>query len=105
MNRLNYGKQSGILIDRCPADGLWFDGDELDAVLRWMRLGGERQAAEREVRDLKDKAALARFRVEPKAPENAMRDLQRSDREPDFLGSLALARAARALAPWNRGSP
>ncbi|HEX5045107.1 MAG TPA: zf-TFIIB domain-containing protein [Candidatus Polarisedimenticolaceae bacterium] len=89
MNRVNYGKQSGILLDRCPRDGLWFDGDELDAVLRWMRLGGERLSAEREAREVREKAALARFRVEPKAPEDTMRDFQHGDDSSDFLGSLA----------------
>ncbi len=87
MNRMNYGKQSGILLDRCPAHGLWFDGDELDAVLRWVRLGGERLAAERDAREVREKASLARFRVEPKAPEDAVHDLQHGD--DDLLGSLA----------------
>jgi Zn-finger nucleic acid-binding protein len=89
MNRVNYGKQSGILLDRCATDGLWFDGDELDAVLRWMRLGGERLTAERDARETREKAALARFRVEPKAPEDTVHDLQHADDTPDFLGSLA----------------
>ena len=88
MNRVNYARQSGILLDRCPKDGLWFDGDELDAVLRWMRLCGERLTAERELREIKEKAALARFKVEPKAPED-LRDLEPSEMEPDLLGSLA----------------
>ena len=87
MNRTNYGTQSGILLDRCPAHGLWFDGDELDAVLRWVRLGGERLAAERDAREVREKASLARFRVEPKAPEDAVHELQHGD--DDFLGSLA----------------
>jgi len=84
---MNYGKQSGILLDRCPAHGLWFDGDELDAVLRWVRLGGERLAAERDAREVREKASLARFRVEPKAPEDAVHELQHGD--DDFLGNLA----------------
>jgi Zn-finger nucleic acid-binding protein len=89
MNRVNYGKQSGILLDRCATDGLWFDGDELDAVVRWMRLGGERLTAAREARETREKASLARFRVEPKAPEDALHDRRESEAEPDFLGTLA----------------
>jgi Zn-finger nucleic acid-binding protein len=89
MNRVNYGRQSGILLDRCPGDGIWFDGDELDAVLRWMRLGGERLAAERDAREAREKASLARFRVEPKAPEDTPHDVSLLEPEPDFLGTLA----------------
>jgi len=89
MNRVNYGKQSGILLDRCPKDGLWFDGDELDAVLRWVHLGGERLAGERDAREAREKAALARFRVEPMAPEDALRDAPQIDDGPDFLSGLA----------------
>jgi hypothetical protein len=57
-------------------------------VLRWTP-GGERLSAEREAREAKESASLARLRVEPKAPEDAMRDFRASEHEPDFLGSLA----------------
>lgn len=96
MNRINYARQSGILLDRCATDGIWFDGDELDAVIRWMRLGGERLTADREAREAREKASLARFRVEPKAPEDALRDGRRAEAEPDFLGSLARWLSQRA---------
>ena len=88
MNRVNYGRQSGIVLDRC-VHGLWFDGDELDAVLRWMHLGGERLTAERDIREAREKAALARFRVEPKAPEDVPGQGPHGDDPTDFLGNLA----------------
>ena len=40
MNRRNWGQKSGIIVDVCQNHGLWFDLDELDRLLRWMRTGG-----------------------------------------------------------------
>jgi Zn-finger nucleic acid-binding protein len=40
MNRMNFGRRSGILIDVCRTHGTWFDGGELDAVLAFVRAGG-----------------------------------------------------------------
>ena len=48
MNRRNYGRRSGVIIDSCRAHGVWFDAHELDSVLRWIRSGGEVSAYRRE---------------------------------------------------------
>lgn len=40
MNRSNYGRRSGVVVDVCAAHGLWFDLGELDRVLAWIRDGG-----------------------------------------------------------------
>ncbi|MGB5161650.1 MAG: zinc ribbon domain-containing protein [Thermoanaerobaculia bacterium] len=44
MHRLNFGRKSGIIVDSCRPHGLWFDANELDAVVRWIRTGGESEA-------------------------------------------------------------
>lgn len=44
MNRRNYGRKSGVILDVCSSDGIWFDPGELDAVLRWVEEGGLAQA-------------------------------------------------------------
>ena len=44
MHRLNFGRKSGIILDSCHPHGLWFDANELDAVVRWIRSGGESAA-------------------------------------------------------------
>jgi Zn-finger nucleic acid-binding protein len=41
MNRRNYGRKSGVIVDVCAKHGLWFDLHELDRLLRWLREGGE----------------------------------------------------------------
>lgn len=40
MNRRNWGQKSGVIVDVCQNHGIWFDLDELDRLLRWMRTGG-----------------------------------------------------------------
>ena len=44
MNRRNYGRKSGVIVDVCARHGLWFDLHELDGLLRWIREGGEARA-------------------------------------------------------------
>jgi Zn-finger nucleic acid-binding protein len=44
MNRRNYGRKSGVIVDVCARHGLWFDLHELDSLLRWIREGGEARA-------------------------------------------------------------
>ena len=46
MNRQNYGRKSGVILDVCRAHGIWFDAGELPRVLAWIRDGGERRAGE-----------------------------------------------------------
>jgi Zn-finger nucleic acid-binding protein len=51
MSRVNFGKCSGVIIDACRAHGTWFDRDELQRIVEFIRSGGmdlvrERQKAE-----------------------------------------------------------
>ncbi len=71
MNRVNFERVSGILLDRCRDHGIWFDTAELDAVLRWIKLGGERVSDERQEQEERARASQLRFKVEPKIPEDA----------------------------------
>lgn len=40
MNRRNYAGASGVIIDLCKTDGIWFDAEELARILVWIRAGG-----------------------------------------------------------------
>ncbi len=51
MNRKNFGKISGVIIDICKNHGVWFDHSELDRILLWVKNGGLRKAAARENED------------------------------------------------------
>lgn len=48
MNRRNYGRGSGIVIDSCKTHGTWFDSDELGRILAWVHAGGLDRAQARE---------------------------------------------------------
>jgi Zn-finger nucleic acid-binding protein len=40
MNRVNYDKRSGVIIDYCAEHGYWFDAGEIEKVYRWVMTGG-----------------------------------------------------------------
>jgi Zn-finger nucleic acid-binding protein len=56
MNRKNFASCSGVIIDWCRGHGFWFDGDELEKVIDFIRSGGLAEARridiERAKRDL-----------------------------------------------------
>ncbi len=54
MNRVNYAKRSGVVLDVCKAHGIWFDRDELRRVLAFIAGGGLDRARELELEALKD---------------------------------------------------
>jgi Zn-finger nucleic acid-binding protein len=61
MNRANYGRRSGVIVDRCKQHGVWFDDDELARALRWIRQGGARASAVRDEEDRRQRERLARM--------------------------------------------
>ncbi len=48
MNRYNYARISGVILDGCKGHGLWFDRDELRQVLEFVQVGGLDKSRERE---------------------------------------------------------
>jgi Zn-finger nucleic acid-binding protein len=47
MTRRNYGEVSGIIVDECVRHGMWLDEGELDAIKRFVGVGGLDLAASR----------------------------------------------------------
>lgn len=58
MIRKNWGGGSGVLVDVCAAHGVWFDADELAAIVAWVRDGGLRRERRRD--ELRERAAPRR---------------------------------------------
>lgn len=48
MNRVNFGRVSGIVIDLCKGHGVWFDSGELQSVLQFVANGGLERMRESE---------------------------------------------------------
>jgi Zn-finger nucleic acid-binding protein len=51
MNRQNFGRKSGIIVDVCRGHGIWFDLGELPRVLAWIQHGGEQQVHQLQVEE------------------------------------------------------
>lgn len=60
MNRANFQRISGVIVDACRDHGTWFDRDELRRVVEFVRAGGLDRARARE----KDALAEERRRLE-----------------------------------------
>jgi Zn-finger nucleic acid-binding protein len=59
MNRVNFARQSGIILDVCRAHGTWFDSSELERVVEFVMKGGVEASQRREVEELREQARRA----------------------------------------------
>jgi len=48
MNRVNFAGRSGVIIDACRGHGTWFDRNELQRIIDFIRSGGLEAARERD---------------------------------------------------------
>ncbi len=55
MNRQNFARVSGVLVDVCKGHGVWFNQGELRRVVEFIRAGGMDRARAREEADLRDR--------------------------------------------------
>lgn len=55
MNRVNFGKLSGTVIDVCRNHGTFLDAGELQAIVQFIQNGGLDRARQRELEDLKER--------------------------------------------------
>ena len=67
MNRTNYAKRSGVVLDVCKAHGIWFDRDELRKVLAFVAEGGLDRARELDIEELKQAKRTAALQIPPHA--------------------------------------
>ena len=54
MNRLNFAKVSGTVVDVCKNHGTFLDRGELQAVVRFIQGGGLERSRQRQIEDLKE---------------------------------------------------
>jgi len=55
MNRVNYGRISGVIVDYCKRHGYWLDEGELEKIARWVATGGLLEQRQREIDDLRSR--------------------------------------------------
>jgi len=52
MNRVNFSQCSGVVVDVCRGHGTWFDRDELQRIVEFIRSGGLDRARQRKMAEL-----------------------------------------------------
>jgi Zn-finger nucleic acid-binding protein len=62
MNRVNFARVSGVIVDVCKDDGIWFDSGEINAIIEFVETGGLERARARA--ELEHEAENARLRSE-----------------------------------------
>jgi Zn-finger nucleic acid-binding protein len=56
MNRVNFAHCSGVIVDVCSAHGTWFDRDELQRIVEFIRGGGLDRVREKQKAELEAEA-------------------------------------------------
>jgi Zn-finger nucleic acid-binding protein len=74
MQRRNYARASGIMVDECRLHGHWLDANELEAIGRFISSGELARTQQRETRDAKRAAEEARNRASVKSFGELLRD-------------------------------
>ncbi len=72
MNRINFARCSGVIVDVCKGHGTWFDRDELSGIVEFIHGGGL------EASRTKEKLALEEERQRLRQEQLAV-DLRRSN--------------------------
>lgn len=95
MNRVNYARISGIIVDVCRDHGTWFDVHELPALLDFVRRGGldaarakEREALVEERRRL-ERERLMRTNVEASRGQHPLLRASEGDARTGVFGLLS----------------
>jgi Zn-finger nucleic acid-binding protein len=65
MNRQNFARLSGVIVDVCKGHGVWFNHGELQAIVEFIRSGGLERAREREKEEVRE--ALSQLHDEQRA--------------------------------------
>ena len=60
MNRINFARCSGVIVDICKGHGTWFDRDELSRIVEFIRAGGLEASRSKEKAELEEERRLLR---------------------------------------------
>lgn len=77
MNRMNFGKISGIIVDVCPNHGIWLDSGELEEIRAFIANGGLNKAQNKEI--LENKIAIEEASRNAKDALNLIRRINKYD--------------------------
>ncbi|HEX8846195.1 MAG TPA: zf-TFIIB domain-containing protein [Pyrinomonadaceae bacterium] len=89
MNRVNFARSSGIIVDVCKGHGTWFDREELQQIIEFIRAGGLEASRAREKRELEEERR--RLRQEQLAAIHQNRSFPNMDDREDRRASVVSA--------------
>jgi Zn-finger nucleic acid-binding protein len=87
MNRANFARCSGVIIDLCKQHGIWFDRDELSRIIEFIQAGGLDVSRAKEKTQLEEE----RRRLEQAASNLTHSELGMSDGEGSRITGIASA--------------
>jgi Zn-finger nucleic acid-binding protein len=93
MNRMNFARHSGVVVDVCNGHGTWFDRDELRQIVEFIRDGGLDAAREKDRVQLE----LERERLRSRERTSASMPVVVVDGEHEYEGVVS---AVRDLLRW-----
>lgn len=95
MNRNNFARSSGVILDLCKQHGVWFDAEELPRIIEFVRKGGLDHARQKERIQIEDERK--RLREEQRKLAVGENDFVESDDFRDTKTSLAIRSFVRFL--------
>ncbi len=91
MNRINFARCSGVIVDVCKGHGTWFDQNELSRIIEFVRAGGL------EVKRAREKAELQEERRRLRAEQLTIDRLRSGPRGVDEEQRILGIASARGL--------
>jgi Zn-finger nucleic acid-binding protein len=89
MNRVNFGRVSGVIVDVCKMHGTWFDAGELTRVIAFAASGGLEKTRAREKSDHREERQRAsEVHAQLAVMEAQTRSRSRADDWNDFLNAI-----------------
>jgi Zn-finger nucleic acid-binding protein len=67
MNRTNFARISGVILDTCRGHGIWFDPGEMQKIMDFIAHGGLVKAKEVDLQRLKDEEQIMKIKSAPTA--------------------------------------
>jgi Zn-finger nucleic acid-binding protein len=90
MNRVNFARCSGVIVDVCKGHGTWFDRDELSGIVQFIRGGGLEIARQKEKQEIEfERQQLRTEQMVAASRESGSLGLSYSDEE--RLGGISAA--------------
>jgi Zn-finger nucleic acid-binding protein len=106
MNRMNFGRRSGVIVDACRDHGTWLDAGELERVRDFVRahgLDGEQHGPHAREPELRGEAATMARTAEALMKLEAMQQDHAIEEATDFVDDvLFFVFGAGASASWRR---